>query len=233
MIEDRYEEIAPVVEAVASDMARRYYKYGAEREDMAQQCWMWLLDHPTKTLDYLADETYGIKKLARAMRNECHDYGEETKAQHLGYSREDLYYYHKGEVRALLDALFDEEAWTDPPLPEDTGRSGRRDPATGGGWVATLADVSRGFDALGDADKALLHAFHRDGYTNKMLAEMWEITEQTMSYRHDMAVKRLVDILGGPKPQPQHDEDCSHQWRGRRALSNAQARAYQQTAYDE
>lgn len=226
------DDITPVVESTASDMGRRYHRYGAGREDMSQTGWLWIFDHPRKVLEYLENEKYGIKQLARALRNEMHDYGESVKAQELGYSLDDLYHYHKSEVRTLLDAMFDEEAWTEPPVSEG-GPTGRRDPATGGGWIATLADVSQAFAKLSEEDRGLLHAFHRDGWTNKMMAQASDISEQTMSYRHDMAVKRLVDVLGGPRPKPQHDADCTHMWRGRHAMSNSQSRAVTQESYDD
>lgn len=229
------DDITPIIESVASEMGRRYSRFGADRDDLAQEAYLWLYDHPQKVADFLDDDKHGHKKLALTLRRELQDYGESVKAQHLGYSRDDLYYFHKGEVRALLDAMFDEEAWTEPPV-SDGGPTGRRDPATGGGWIATLADVSQGFAKLSAEDRDLLHGFHRDGWANKMMAESAGISEQTMSYRHDMAVKRLVDILGGPKVKAQHDETCDHPYRphyGRRAVSNSHARAIQQGYYDE
>ena len=224
--------IMPVIDGVASDMGRKYHRFGADREDMSQTCLLWIFDHPSKVIEYLDNEKYGIKQLARALRNECHDAGEQIKAQYLGYSLDDLYYYKKNEAKSLLDSMFDEEAWTEPPISEG-GPTGRRDPATGGGWIAALADVSRGYAQLSNADKALLEGFHRDGWTNIMMAEYHDCTTQTMSARHDSAIKRLVDILGGPRPRPQHDEDCDHGWHGRHAMGNSQARAVTQGQYDE
>ncbi|MCW2843335.1 MAG: Sigma-70 family polymerase sigma factor [Nocardioides sp.] len=227
-----YDSITPVVESVASDMSRRYGQYGADRADISQECWLWIFLHPEKVVEFLDNGDYGVKQLAKTLRNEAQDYGESVKAQHLGYSLDDLYHYRKDEVRMLLDAVFDEEAWTEPPVSEE-GPTGRRDPATGGGWIATLTDVSQAFDRLQEKDRDLLIAFHREGWTNKMLADSAGVTEQTMSYRHDSAVRRLVDKLGGPRPRPQHDEDCSHVWRNRHALSNTTARAIQQQNYEE
>lgn len=236
------EQIGPVIESVGADMGRRYSKYGADQADMSQEGWVWIYLHPGKVNEWFDPDLYSAKDgerlLARTLRNELHDFGEELKAQHLGYSRDDLVHYSRGMVRALLPSMFDPEAWLHPETPSsDTERRQKSVPAEGGNWVATLADVSQGFDKLDEEDRDLLAAFHRDSWSNKMLAEEAGVTEQTMSYRHDQAIKRLVNLLGGPAPRAEHDADCNHEHRdpyqGRRAVTNATARAIQQGNYDE
>ena len=228
------DDFSPIVESVASDMGRRYFRYGMERDDMSQVAYVWIFDHPDKVLDWLHGmEPKDFERiLAKTLRNECHDAGESAKADHLGYSREDLVYYSKATLRDLLPAVFDEEAWLHPEQ-GDGERRAPSDPATGGNWLATLADVARAFKQLSAEDKDLLIAFHKDEIPNKILAQRYSVTEQTMSYRHDRVLHRLVKILGGPKPRPQHDEECNHWAGGRRAMSNAAARAAQSSYYEE
>lgn len=227
-------EYAPMVEAIANDLGRKYARYGADRDDMSQTCWLWLHQHPRKVTQYLTenDPKIGIKMLARALRNECADYGEDCKAQDLGYSRQDLYNYARAELEALLDSVYDEEKWHEPPVSEDGGRAARRDPATGGGWIATLADVSQALDRISQEDRLLLEAFHRDGWSNKDLAQHYGVSESAMTQRHQSAVRRLHDVLGGPKVRGSHDADCDHMWIGRRSISNAAARAQQSSYYE-
>lgn len=234
-----YEDYEAIVASVANEYGRRYRQFGAERDDFVNECYLWLFEHPEKLAEFLEHE-HADRLIARTLRNHCYDYGETLKAQHLGYSRDDLAYYSRNMCRELLPSLWDQEAWLEPPVAEETAGRGGGDPATGGNWIATLADLSRAYDQLREEDRDLLAAFHRDSYTNKLMAEMHDVTEQTMSYRHDRAIKRLVDILGGPRPRPQHGEElgpdyvCNHSWApGRRAVSNASARAYQQNIYEE
>lgn len=233
-----FDDITPIIESVASEYGRRYAHYGYDREDVSQALHLWIFDHPDKVTEVLEmDARDSDRMLARILRNEAHDLGEDAKAQHLGYSRDDLVFYSKAMVRELLPSMFDDEAWTHPETSDvETERKHRSAPAEGGNWVATLADVSRAYDSLEHEDRDLLAAFHRDEYSNKLLSEIHGITEQTMSYRHDRAVKRLVDALGGPRARPQHDEDCEHPPRyvGQRyAISNANARSIQSSYYDE
>lgn len=228
-------EVGPIIEAVAHDYARRYRNFGGEHEDFVQESLLWLFDHPQKILLWAdADaEPHGMKKLARALRNNAHDYGEDLKAQATGYNRDDLVYYSKASVRELLPKVFDAEAWVYPEQGEE-GRRTASDPAAGNNWVATLADVAQAFERLGDEDKNLLRSFHAEPeWTNNELAEFYGVSKQTMSDWHDRAVKRLLDLLGGPRPRQEHNEDCAHEFRGRRAISNAHARAIQQSAYEE
>lgn len=229
--------IGPIVESVGADYGRRYRQFGADQQDMAQSGWLWAFDHPRKVIQWFDPEQTepraGERLLAQALRNECHDYGETLKAQHLGYSRDDLMYYSRAMVEGLLPSVLDPEAWLHPEQ-SDGERRGRGAPAEGGNWIATLADISRAFEGLDSEDRDLLKMFHEAPvWRNVDAAKYFGVSEQTMSYRHSMAIKRLVKALGGPKPKPQHDEECDHGWIGRHSMSNAAARSVQQSYYEE
>lgn len=232
--------IGPIIESVSHDASRRYRQFGADHEDFQQECLLWCYDHPKKLIEWfdpdLTEPRAGERLLARSLRNNAIDVGEELKAQHLGYSRDDLSFYSRAMVRELLPSMFDEEAWLHPEQNDGEKVSGG-DPATGNNWVATLADLSRAFDQLDSSDRDLLRRFHQDGDSNNDVAADCGVPKQTMSDWHDRAVRRLVDILGGAKPRAEHDADCEHPyrggWVGRRSASNAQARAVQQSYWDE
>lgn len=228
--------LSPIMESVSHDMSRRYRQYGGSHEDFYQESWVWVASHPRKVIEWfdpdLTEPSAGQKMLAQALRNELHDIGESLKAQHVGYSRDDLTYYSRNMLRELLPSMFEEGAWIHPEQSDGGERRQRSVPAEGGNWVATLADVSRAYDQLEEDDRDLLFAFHSDGLSNKLMAEMHDISEQTMSYRHDRALRRLVDLLGGPRPRGSHDEECDHVGT-RRAMSNAAARSVQQSYYEE
>lgn len=233
-VETHYDTIYPIVESVATDFGRKFWRYGIDSNDIGQSLWEWCLKHPNK-LDTWLSEDNGERPLVVTLRNEALRLGVEAKASYLGYSAEDLSWYSKKELqKVLLPAIFDEEAWTEPPVSEDAGRSGR-DPATGGNWVALLADVSRAFSGLSFEDQAMLRAFHQDGRTNKLMAEMTGVSEQAMSRQHARAIGRLHRLLGGDRPRSTHDSECEcgQYVGGRRAISNAAARAAQEGYYEE
>ena len=221
-----------VVEGVAASFGRTTHQYGADATDFQQEAVVYILDNIHKLAEKweeMGDEDF-TKYLARVIENEAKDYAVDVKAQALGYERHDLHYYSKGELSFLLDCVFDKQKWLEPPQSE--GRS-YKDPAHGGSWVATLADVSQGFDQLGKDDKRLLREFHQFGHMNKDLAMAYEVTEATMSARHTRALGRLLKKLGGSSPRPMRPGDTRDPWRGRKPISNATARAVQSSYYEE
>lgn len=227
-----YLEYKSVVDSVANEYGRKFYRYGADREDFSSEFVAWMIEHQDKLERFIED--HGPEKfpsyLARCLRNEGSDYGIDIKAQATGYERSDVYFYNTGDLKALLPSVFDEEAWTNPPDTSD-GRS-TKSPAEGNNWVTTLADIAGGVKRLSGEDRDLLSSLHKYGWTNKELAEFHGITEAAMSARHTAALKRLQKELGGRRPHMRtHDYD--HVWRGRHAITNSHARALQSSYYEE
>lgn len=225
-----YPSLEPMVSAIASEFGRKGHRYGAEADDFKQEFVCWLLDHEELVAEWMdpeVDERESSKFLGKCLRNEARDYLTDIKAQALGYERHDVYHYSKNEVKALLPAMFDPEKWHEPPASD--GRSTKA-PAEGGNWIATLADVAQAYEKLGQDDQALLAWFHRDGWMNKMVAQVYDVSEAVASYRHHRALKRLVDHLGGERPSP--SRSSSDPWRGRHAVSNSTARAVVANQYE-
>jgi hypothetical protein len=231
-------ELEPIVQSVAGDFARKFGRYGVEREDVSQELWTWVVKHPGKITEWSAEEHFE-KILAKTLRHEANAYSQRAKADALGYSVSDLAWYSRNELKALLTAMFDPEAWTEPPVSEDGGRSRRGNPAEGGNWIALLADVAQAYNRLSTEDKALLAWFHGREWTNVMYAEVYGITQQSASNRHTKALNRLLRLLGGERPRNTHDDasgpcECETQYVGtRNVVSNAAARALTQEQYDE
>ena len=233
---DLLTDLAPMVNGIASEFGRRHHAHGADAADFSQEMFLWIVKNEDQVRTWLDQEFFtedeGIKLIARSLRNECKDYAVDIKAQTLGYERTDLHWYSKGEVKALLPAVFNESAWHEPPQSE--GRS-TKSQAEGGNWIATLADVAQAFSKLDPRDQHLLRRFHEDDWTNKMMAEAENVSHQSMSERHDRAVDRLVRLLGDTAPRPMRDAAYYPRdpWRGRRAVTNSSARAYQSAVYDD
>lgn len=230
------QELKPTVEMAANAAMRRYHQY-VDREDMVQTAWLWVFDHDSKVNQWLNEDvenetTDGAKRLYTSIFNECCNLGEDCKAATLGYQRSDLKYFHRNELGALLDAMFDREAWTEPPVNEDGGRKSTI-AGEGGNWITTLADCSRAFDLLPERDRTLLAAFHQLGYSNQELAERAGVADSTMSDWHKASLRRLEQQLGGRPPRESHDADCTHVWRGRHSVSNEASRARQSSYYDD
>lgn len=233
--EDLYAEYQPTIAGVAAEYGAKARRWGAEASDFAQEFACWMLENEAwlagKRAEIEDPDEFG-RFLARCLRNEAKDYMLDIRDQAGGQPRRDAYFYTEGEVKALLPLIWDIDQWTNPPQSEDGGRSSK--PANeGGNWIATLADVSRAFSQLDHEDKHILQMFHRDNYRNKEMAQVYKTSEATMSYRHGRAVKRLLKLLGGPKPRYMRPDDPYNPWRGRHAVSNAHARALTRSTYED
>ena len=230
---DLLETLEPMILGIAAEYGRIHRVHGADADDYSQELRVYVLENEDTLSEYLNPDMYspdqGQRLVAQCLRNEAKDYSLDIKAQAIGYKREDLYFYSKGEVKALLPMMFDPEKWHEPPQSE--GRS-TKSQAEGGGWIATLADVSQAFEKLDAEDRDMLAAFHRDEWTNVLMAEALGVTEQVMSYRHDRAVRRLLKILGDTSPRPMRAQTNRDPWRGRRSIPAPSMRAYEQKVYD-
>lgn len=223
--------------SIAFEYARKFRRYGVDTQDVLQELRIWTFRHPNKISEWAESEGGAEKPLARTLRHEALAYCQQQKAEVLGYRVSDLHYYSRKELqKVLLPSMFDRESWVEPPVSDDNGRRAG-DPATGGNWVAILADVARAFIQLSESDQSLLKMFHLDGMTNVLVADMLSVTPQAASKAHHKALGRLLDVLGGERPQSTHDDvdgcECED-WVGtRRVVSNAAARAMTEGQYDE
>lgn len=233
--DDYFVEYGAIVNQVAYEYGAKGHRWGADHDDFRQEAklWMWQnIDRMNRKRAELEDPDKFGRWLAKTLRNEAHDYLVDIRDQSGGQPRAGAHWYSVAELKILLDSMFDPEKWLDPPQYDSETRT-PRDPATGGNWMTTLADVSRSYDKLKKEDRDLLAMFHRDGWRNKDLASVWDLTEAQMSWRHTRAVERLLDQLGGPRPEPMRADVAGDPFRGRRAISNAAARALTSAQYEE
>ena len=233
---DLLTELSPMVEGIASEFGRTNRVYGAETADFSQELYLWIVKNEDKVRGWLESEDLNEREanntLAKALRDTARTLAVEVKAQALGYERDDLHWYNKGELKALLPLMFNDDAWHEPPQSE--GRSAKA-PSEGGNWIATLADVAQAYSKLDAKDQQLLRWFHKDDRSNQDLADDEGVTHQSMSERHDRAIGRLLRILGGTVPTPMREarSEPRDPWKGRRSVTNSTARSYQGAIYDD
>ena len=232
--EELWNQYQPVVDGIAATFGKSGAKWGASASDFSQEAVTWMLENERllsrKYAEADSPDAFG-KYLAQCITNEFKDYYVDIRDQAGGQPRQGAYYYTLAEVRELLPIMFDPRKWHEPPVTE--GAATRGDPATGGNWIATLADVAQAYARLEHGDRVLLHRFHQEGFMNKTMAKMYGVSEATMSNRHNAAVKRLLEVLGGERPKKMRRDVKGDPWRGRHAVSNATARAMQSNYYEE
>lgn len=208
--EDFHPYLASVINGIAHEYGRKGNWYGATHEDFSQEMIAWLLDNERKVAARFSE---GVEQAtsyaAKCLRNECKDYLASLKAQAGSDNGNMQYDYGREELKLLLSLMYQR------PDAECTTAA----------VVESIADVEARVRELSFEDQAILGAFHRDDYTNKMLAELYDISEANMSYRHNRAVLRLQKLLGGAQ-QTAHTTSP-----GRRVVSNSAARAYASNTY--
>lgn len=210
--EDFHPLLASTINAIAHEYGRKGSWYGSTHEDFSQEMIAWLLDHESSIASRFSESVENATAyVAKCLRNECKDHLANLKAQATGDRSEGQYDYGRDELKLVLQLMFS---------PADAEQLSVT-------VLESIADVSRAYLQLSNEDKAILVALHRDEYSNKMLAELYDISEANMSYRHNRAVLRLQRLLGGSQAQG-HDP-----WTGRRAISNSTARALLSNAYEE
>lgn len=221
---------------------------GVDIDDLVQEALMWAIQHPRQVVDWLEADDTG--RVVQAMKNDCKDYavkqralarGDETFIDDHFYSLETLKGFGRGPGhKGLLHYVFDQEAWLTPPQNDgDPGIKSRRDPSENNDWLATLSDVSAALDKLMRNDPkghALLVLHYKQNYTYEEIGASLtpRLPKVTVSRRIDGAIKKIQQILGGPRPRKDPEEPG---WEdgpgGRWVLTNAAARAITSEGYEE
>lgn len=237
-------------ELVARTVAREYPN--AEIDDLLQESLMWAVAHPGALQGYLdhEDPDQTGRLVFGAMRNASREFavkqralarGDETLIDDCWYSTEVLKGFGRGSgQRGLLHLVFEQDAWLNPEVAsDDPGVRTKKDPAEGGNWLATLADVSAALDKLSRNDPeahSLLVLHYKQQYTYDEIGAAMQpaVSRASVSRKIDRAVRKLQDLLGGPEPRKDPAEPGWNDGPGSRwVLSNAQARAITDNVYDD
>lgn len=245
-----YEYLAELAELVARQVHSRFPM--VERDDLSQEALIWAVKHPERLQECLEmeDPMECSQRLSGAMRNAAREYARRQRASaNKGDVSDDVWYQigvlkgtkTTGDGRGLLHHIYDDSSWMYPennrPEGGNTGRSSKPDPAEGNGWLATLSDVSRAVSLIPPADQGLIEWHYQHGKTYEEIGELCDppVSAQTVMRRMDRAVKKVQQVLGGPKPRKDPEEPG---WDAeivgtRHAISNASARAITDGSYSE
>jgi DNA-directed RNA polymerase specialized sigma24 family protein len=192
-------DIAANAAHIANYLRRSYPM--VEREDILQTIFVWVYSHEAKVEEYQDGTEHGRNKLLKSMRGAGIKFCQEEKARILGYRPEDNYYYDLPLIRDILTKIWDEEAWTSPPQPDEQARVKRRAPNEGNEYVTTLADVSRVVALLSLEDQRLLRDHYHLGITSSELAESRGVTGGAVDGRLGRLTRKVQRLLGGERPQ--------------------------------
>jgi len=232
--------IEEFVRAAAAQVSRRYRTH-TTYADLAQEGFVWALQHKGTVASRLEDGKRGEYRLVAQLAGHMQRVARQEKATRAGYSPDDEYFYSRGTLELALPAVWDEEHMLKRPSTGDDDPSlsgrGKIDPSQGNDWLVTVLDVR---DAYRNADLTLeqreaLTLRYRDRLSVTAVADAQGTAQSTASDRINGALKALVEALGGQRPEGcTPDCECQPQTVGsRRVISNATARAITSQGYEE
>ena len=194
-----------MVQTLANDYARKYSML--ERDDIAQELWVWFVAHPRKYKEWSALEQKDRDKLiAKSLRNAALKYCERAKSQKIGYDMSDLYYYDTSVVEAFLPSIIG-ETYEIPTKIKDLGSQVKSNEVNdGNNWLALRSDIASGYYKLTEAKQNVLRLrFSIEQPDWATLAKDMESTPEGARKKVERALASLVKNLGGWRPY--HDQD--------------------------
>lgn len=197
-----WERIEPwdyVVVAVAAEYHKKYSM--VELDDIKQSLYQWFLEHPRKLNEWEAIGSKDAKNLIyRSLRNQALDYCQKWKAKSVGYETSDLFYYEPEVIENLLPAVL---LGYDADMPKiNLGMPGKPPaPAEGGNLMAMLVEVDLAYHKLNTEDRKVLFYKYAESMDYGSIAQEMELgSEDAARMRHNRAIKKLINRIGGFKP---------------------------------
>ena len=198
-------EYSSVVQQLSSEYARRYGML--ERDDIAQELWVWFVGHPRKYKEWLELQQKDRDKLiAKSLRNAALKYCEKEKARKVGYDTSDLYYYDVSVVEAFLPSIIAGTYAIPTSIQDLNAKFGSGNLADGNNWLALRSDIAAAFGKLSDAKQNVLRLrFSIDSPDWSLLSKDMDSTPDGARMKVQRAINSLTKNLGGWRPYQEDD----------------------------
>ena len=194
------EEYNDMIQNLAIEYSRKYQML--ERDDIAQELWVWFVTHPKKYKEWSTYEQKDKDNLiAKSLRNAALKYCEIEKARKSGYKTNDLYYYDLSVVEAFLPSIITESYEIPAKIQDLNFKFGKGDVTDGNNWLALRSDIATGFYKLPESKQNILRLRFMDEQSE------WSVVAKQLKTSPDgarMKVQRvlvaLTKNLGGFRP---------------------------------
>jgi hypothetical protein len=193
------QEYNVMVQTLASDYFRKYSML--ERDDIAQELWVWFVAHPRKYKEWSALEQKDRDKLiAKSLRNAALKFCEREKARKIGYDTSDLYYYDLSVVEAFLPSIIGDTYVIPIKIQDLNSKFGSGAISDGNNWLALRSDIAKGYNKLSEAKQNILRLrFSIEQPDWATLAKDMDSTAEGARKKVERALNSLVKNLGGWK----------------------------------
>jgi hypothetical protein len=179
-----------------------------ERDDIAQELWVWFVAHGRKYKEWSELEVKDKDKLiAKSLRNAALKYCEKEKAKKVGYDTSDLYYYDSSVVEAFLPSIIASTYSIPTSIQDLNAKFGSGNVTDGNNWLSLRSDISAAFHKLSEAKQNILRLrFSIDSPDWTLLSKDMDSTPDGARMKVQRAVNSLIKNLGGWKPYYEQEE---------------------------
>ena len=195
-----------LVQQLSAEYARRYNNI-MERDDIAQEMWVWFVGHPNKYKEWKELEQKDCDKLiAKSLRNASLKFCEREKAKRAGYDTSDLYYYDVSVIEAFLPSVISQSFEVPAKIQDLNSKFGTGNLSEGNNWLSLRSDISKAFDKLSEAKQNVLRLrFSVEQPDWAELSKDMDTSPDGARMKVQRAVNSLIKHLGGWKPQLDND----------------------------
>ncbi len=195
-----------IVQAVSTEYHKKYDM--VELDDIRQSLYQWFVEHPNKLNEWESIGEKDAKNLIyRSLRNDALDYCQKWKAKSVGYETSDVFYYDAVMIEALLPAVIRGELGITQKL--NLGGPGKPPaPAEGGNMMVMMIEIDKAYHKLSTEDRTVLfHKYAESFDYNTIATEMNLGSEDAARMRHNRAIKKLINRVGGFRPWLDEDSE--------------------------
>ena len=198
-----------LVQQIASDYAKRYAMI--ERDDIAQEMWVWFVSHPNKYNEWSALEQKDCDRvIAKSLRNASLKFCEREKAKHSGYQSSDLYYYDASVIEAFLPSIIGDVYEMPTKIQDLNSKSSNSVLSEGNNWLTLRSDIGKAYYKLSETKQNILRLrFSSEQPDWTELSKNMDSTPDGARMKVQRAINSIIKILGGWKPYRDNDTESN------------------------
>ena len=203
------EHVQDLVRASAYAIHRRFSGY-VDLEDLVQELQIYVLQRPQLLTDLEAaytvskDETKWVaRKLMARFRRHIEKISRREKAAKLGYQMGDEFFYDTALIATLLPVALQFETQGAVLVNQVDDGTPRKPPvpSEGGNVLGMVIDVRAAYELITEDEQLLLEQrYGKDPLILSDIAVAWNVSDSTIDRRIQVALRKLIDNLGGPSP---------------------------------
>jgi DNA-directed RNA polymerase specialized sigma24 family protein len=203
------EHVQDLVRASAYAIHRRFSGY-VEYEDLVQELQIYVLQRPQLLVELdtsytvSKDETKWVaRKLMARFRRHIEKISRKEKAAKLGYQMGDEFFYDTALIATLLPVALQFETQGAVLVNQVDDGTPRKPPvpSEGGNVLGMVIDVRAAYELITDDEQLLLEQrYGKDPLILSDIAVAWTVSDSTIDRRIQVALRKIIDNLGGPSP---------------------------------